>query len=197
LKNSEELRMQWEVENSDRVFKDRWLNVRADRCRMPGGKIVEPYYVLEYPDWINVFGITRENEVVLVRQYRHGIGKTVVELPSGTVERQDRSPLEAARRELLEETGYTSDRFIKTGIVSPNPSNQNNLAHCFLARNLEWVQPPQLDDTEEIETVLVPLANALKMLQQGEFLQAIHVSSIYYAMNCLETDQERTLSGNR
>ena len=175
--------MQWEVEKSEIVFEDKWLKVRSDQCRMPGGQIVAPYYVLEYPDWINVVGITGEEEVVLVRQYRHGLGTTVIELPSGTVESQDRSPVDAAKRELLEETGYTGDFFVQTGIVSPNPSNHNNRAYCFLARNLEWVQPPQLDDTEEIETVLIPLADVLEMLRRMEFMQAMHVSSIYYAMN--------------
>ncbi len=178
--------MQWEVEKSEIVFDDKWLKVRSDRCRMPGGRIVAPYYVLEYPDWINVVGITVKKDVVLVRQYRHGLGKTVVELPSGTVESQDQSPQDAARRELLEETGYAGDAFVQTGIVSPNPSNHNNRAYCFLARDLEWVQPPQLDDTEEIETVLVPWADALAMLQRREFMQAMHVSSLYYAVNWLD-----------
>ena len=177
--------MKWEIEKSEFVINDKWMRVRADKCIMPGGQVVEPYYVLEYPNWINVFGITSKNEVVLVKLYRHGIGKTVVELPSGTIESYDKSPLEAAKRELLEETGYTSENFIQTGIVSPNPANHKNLTYCFLARELELVNSPELDDTEEIETHLIPLEQSIEMLQNGEFLQAMHVSSVYYAMNYL------------
>ena len=177
--------MKWTTNKSEFVIDNKWLKVRADKCTMPGGRIVEPYYVLEYPNWINVFGITTENKVVLVKMYRHGIGQTVVELPSGTIESTDKSPMAAAKRELLEETGYTSDNFIQTGVVSPNPSNHKNLTYCFLAMDLKQVSNPKLDDTEEIETQLISLDKSIEMLKNGKFLQAMHVSSVYYAMNYL------------
>jgi 8-oxo-dGTP pyrophosphatase MutT (NUDIX family) len=178
--------MKWQIKQSKYLVNDRWMKLRADRCQMPGGKIIEPYYVLDYPDWINVFGITTHQEVVLVRQYRHGIGKVVVELPSGAIDPGDANPMEAARRELLEETGYASDHFIQTAVVSPNTANHTNLTYCFLARHLEKVRDPNPDDTEEVETILVSLEQAVDMLNRGEFLQALHVSSIYFALNKLK-----------
>lgn len=177
--------MKWQILKSKYVIDDRWLKVRSDKCIMPDGQVVEPYYVFEYPNWVNVFGITKENKVVLVKLYRHGIGKTVVELPSGAMEDSDKSPMDAAKRELLEETGYTSDNFTQTGVVSPNTSNHSNLTYCFLARDLECVTSPKPDRTEEIETVLIPFEQSIKMHKNGEFLQALHVSSIYYALNYL------------
>lgn len=177
--------MKWEIENSSIVHHDKWLKVRADKCKMPGGQVVDPYYVLEYPNWVNVFGITTEEEVVLVKMYRHGIQRTVTELPCGIIDDSDKSPLHAAKRELLEETGYSSENFTQTGVVSPNPANHNNLAYCFLARDLELIDTPQLDSTEEVDTLLVPIKEVIKMLESGQFLQALHVSSIYYAMNFL------------
>ncbi len=177
--------MKWQIKNSRYLVDDQWLKVRADQCQLPNGKIIDPYYVLEYPDWINVFGITTRNEVILVRQYRHGIGRVVVELPSGAIEVSDKNPIDAAKRELLEEIGYTSDHFIQTGVVSPNPANHTNLTYCFLAKDLKKVADPKLDETEEVQTVLTPLEKAIEMVQRGDFLQALHVSSIYYALQAL------------
>ncbi|MCP3944043.1 MAG: NUDIX hydrolase [Desulfobacteraceae bacterium] len=158
--------MNWKIKKSKYLIDDKWLKVRADKCRMPDGKIIQPYYVLEYPTWVNVFGITKENEVVLVKQYRHGLGQTIIELPSGTMEKHDESPIDAAKRELLEETGFTSDNFIQTGIVSPNPSNHNNLTYCFLALDLKKIKEPHLDETEDLETILIAYNSMIQFLKK-------------------------------
>ena len=113
--------MKWQIENSKYLINDKWIKVRADKCVMPNKKIIEPYYVLEYPNWVNIVAVTENNEVILVKTYRHGIGKELIELPCGLIDNTDNSPLKAAKRELLEETGYTSDNFIQTGIVFSQP----------------------------------------------------------------------------
>ena len=177
--------MKWKTEKSEYLLNDKWIKVRADRCVMPNKEIVEPYYVLEYPDWINVVGVTDKNEVILVKTYRHGIGRELVELPSGMIDKADSSPMVTAKRELLEETGYSGNTFIQTGIVSANPSNHSNLTYCFFAKNLKKTGEQMLDKTEEIEVVLTPIDKVLDMLKNGHFLQALHVSSLYYAMDYL------------
>jgi 8-oxo-dGTP pyrophosphatase MutT (NUDIX family) len=149
---------------------------------MPDGREVDPYYVLEYPDWVNVVAVTETDEVVLVRQYRHGIGQVVLELPSGVVEGNDGGPLETARRELLEETGYASDSFRLTGVLSANPATHSNLTHCFLAADCRKVAQPHLDDVEELEVVIVPLARLGGLAREGALLQSLHVGSIFFAL---------------
>lgn len=174
--------MNWVIESSRTIFRDRWLSVRADRCRMPDGREVEPYYVLEYPDWVNVVAVTESQGVVLVRQYRHGVGRVLLELPSGVVETADGDPVETARRELLEETGYTSDSFRLTGVLSANPATHSNRAHCFLATGCRKVAEPKLDEIEELEVVVKPLDRLGRLARDGALLQALHVSSVFFAL---------------
>lgn len=174
--------MNWTVERTRKVVQDRWLSVRADRCRMPDGRAVDPYYVLEYPDWVNVVAINEAREVVLVRQYRHGIAQVVLELPSGVVEQSDGDPLVTVRRELLEETGYASDSFQLTGKLSANPATHSNLTHCYLATECRKVAEPRLDEIEDLEVVLVPLDRLGELARSGALLQSLHVGSIFFAL---------------
>uniref|UniRef100_A0A0C1NAW7 Nudix hydrolase domain-containing protein n=1 Tax=Tolypothrix bouteillei VB521301 TaxID=1479485 RepID=A0A0C1NAW7_9CYAN len=175
----------WNLLNFKYIVKDKWISLRADTCQMPNGKIVEPYYVLEYPTWVNIVALTKNQEIILVKQYRHGLQKTVLELPCGAVEAEDISPLAAAKRELLEETGYTSDNFVETGILSPNPATHNNLTHCFLATNVEKVSELNLDDTEQIDISLLPLERTIEVIESGIVLQALHISSLFLALKTL------------
>jgi 8-oxo-dGTP pyrophosphatase MutT (NUDIX family) len=172
----------WSILKSEYIVKDRWSSLRADTCRMPEGKIVAPYYVLEYPTWVNVFALTKQKEVVLVQQYRHGCQKTLLELPSGCMEATDISPTEAIKRELLEETGYAGKEFIHTCTISANPSSHNNLTHCFLALDVELIKEPHLDDTEQIQVVLKPLCEVINSLKNHTFLQSLHISSMFQAL---------------
>ncbi len=96
----------WRIAGSRTIVKDRWTDLRADRCLTPAGTEIAPYYVLSYPDWVHVVAVTADDRMVLVRQYRHAVGETVLELPGGVIDASDRDPEAAARRELAEETGY-------------------------------------------------------------------------------------------
>ncbi len=178
-------RYDWDVLESKYIVKDEWLTLRADRCQMPDGQLVEPYYVFEFPEWVNIVTVTDNDEVVLVRQYRHGIRKTVLELPCGSVTEKDISPIQAARRELLEETGHICENFIETGRISANPANHNNLTHCFLAVDSTLAAPQQLDNTEQIEIVLTPLQKVIELIEDGDIFQALHISSIFFALKTL------------
>lgn len=172
----------WEILKSEHIVKDRWISLRADTCKMPSGKIVEPYYVFEYPAWVNVVAITKEKEVVLVKQYRHGAQKTLLELPSGGVEVTDKAPVDAIKRELIEETGYTAKEFIHTCTISANPSNHTNLTYCFLALDAELTSETDLDETEQIEVILKPIDEVIFDLKENKFLQALNVTALFHAL---------------
>jgi 8-oxo-dGTP pyrophosphatase MutT (NUDIX family) len=156
-------------------------NIRLDRCELPNGQIIEGT-VLEFGTWVTVLALTRQKDVVLIRQYRHGSQKVIVELPGGVMDMEDKSPLAAARRELQEETGYTSDRIVQVGCVSPNPANHSNLIYSFLALGTEKLSSQRLDETEEIEVFLKPLDEVIVMAKNGELLQSMQVSTLFFTL---------------
>ncbi len=133
------------------------------------------FFVLDTPDWCNIVPLTRDGRVVMVRQRRHGIDAETLELPGGMVDPHDASPLEAARRELLEETGYAADAVEPIGVIHPNPAVQRNVCHSFVARGARRVAAPSFDQTEDIEVVLVPLAEIPRRVAAGEITHALVV----------------------
>jgi ADP-ribose pyrophosphatase len=167
----------WKILESHHLHK----YVRIDKCELPNGMIIDGF-VLEYADWATILALTKQQEVVLARQYRHGAQKVILELPGGAMEAADESPMQAARRELLEETGYASDNFIQIGCVSPNPANQTNLIYSFLALDAEKVGGQDLDATEDIEVVLKPLEEVIRMAKTGELFQSMQVSTVFFAL---------------
>ena len=174
--------MRWHLVTSRNIVRDRWLTVRADHCRLPDGREIDPYYVLEYPDWVNIVALTTAEEIVLVRQYRHGLGDTGIELPAGIVEPNDATPESAVRRELLEETGYGFEVARLTGVLSANPATHSNRTHCFLATGCEKRSVPELDATESLETLLVPVGELAALTRTGAMVQSLHVASIFFAL---------------
>ena len=167
----------WKILESHYIHK----NVRIDQCELPNGMTIDGF-VLEYGDWATVFALTKQHEVVLVRQYRHGAQKVILELPGGAMEACDENPLQAARRELMEETGYASDNFVQIGCVSPNPANQTNLIYSFLALDAEKISDQALDDTEDMEVVLKPLQEVISMAKNSELFQSMQVSTVFFAL---------------
>jgi 8-oxo-dGTP pyrophosphatase MutT (NUDIX family) len=168
----------WKILESHHLHK----YVRIDKCELPNGMVIDGF-VLEYGDWATILALTKQQEVVLIRQYRHGAQKVILELPGGAMEAEDESPMQAARRELLEETGYASDNFIQIGCVSPNPANQTNLIYSFLALDAEKVGGQDLDATEDIEVVLKPLEEVIRMAKTGELFQSMQVSTVFFALS--------------
>lgn len=129
----EEMIKPWKVVNSRYLAEKPWFTVREERVQLPNGNEIPNYYVFEYPDWVNVIAVTVDGKYVFERQYRHAVGLVSYELCAGVCEPDDASPLEAARRELLEETGYGNGEWEELMILSPNPGYCiSNLTYCYL-----------------------------------------------------------------
>ena len=164
-------RIETEDLNDYRIFR-----TRRDRSVSPDTGIAHDFYVIESNDWINVIPVTPDEQVIMIRQYRHGIRQNTLEIPGGICE-EDETPVEAATRELLEETGYTPEEMVPLGWVHPNPAIQENLCHIFLARNVRSTSSPTPDETEELETIAVPMAEMGPRLAAGEFSHALVVTA--------------------
>ena len=170
--------MDWTILSSEYLMRRPWMTVRRDCVQLPDGRKNDEYYVLEYPDWVNVIAETTDHKLLLIRQYRHGLGRTCFEIPAGVIE-QGESPLEAAQRELLEETGFAGGEWEEIMTVSPNASATNNLSHSFVAHGVRQVAAQSLDATEDIEVYMFSEAEVKEMLLQGCFMQALMVAPLY------------------
>ncbi len=178
--------MAWEVLDSEYVFKRPWLTARRDHVKLPTGAEINDFYVLEYPDFCNVVAITKDNKFLMERQYRHAQHLTAIEIPAGCVEKGE-TPLEAAQRELYEETGYGGGQWTKLMTISPNPGACNNHCHCYLALGVERVSTQHLESTEDIKMVFLEQDEVARMLRNDEFHQALMAAPLwkYFAMNKL------------
>ncbi len=177
--------MNWKILRSEYLYKESWFTIRKDVCETPQGKIIDPYYVYEFPTWVSALAITKDNRVVMVRQYRHGIQETILEVPGGCVDDTDKNLEEAIARELLEETGFRFGNYHYLGKISPNPSTNNNWMHMFLATGGEQVSEQQLDHNEEIEVVLMEPEEVQRLIEENKIFQALHVCTIMYGFGKL------------
>ena len=176
----------WRTLEQKYLFQNKpWLTVRADKLEMPNGHIMEPYYVFEYPDWVNTIAVTRDEQMILITQYRHAIGEVNYELSAGICDATDPNHLFSAQRELLEETGYGGGQWEEYMISSANPGTHTNLTYCYLATDVDLRGTQNLDQTEDIEVHLLSKKDVYEMLCNNTFRQSLHAGALwkYFALN--------------
>lgn len=178
IKMDEQDKRKWKVLDSEYLFKRPWLTVRCETVQLPNGIINKEYYILEYPDWINIIALTKENQFIFIRQYRHGIQQTNYELCAGVCEKNE-PPLVSAQRELLEETGYGKGDWKEYMVISANPSTMTNVTHCFIATGLEKIAPQQLEDTEDLTVHLLSIEEVKELLISDQIKQSLHAAPLW------------------
>jgi 8-oxo-dGTP pyrophosphatase MutT (NUDIX family) len=172
----------WDYRGKRRLFENRIFAVEAHRLVHPKSGREQDFFIVDCADWCNIVPLTSDGDVVMVRQHRHGTRQETLELPGGMVDPTDESPLDAACRELEEETGYRAVAVEPIGVISPNPAMMSNRCHSFLAREVVRVGEPQLDGGEDIEVVRVPYREIPARIASGEITHALVVVAFAYAL---------------
>jgi 8-oxo-dGTP pyrophosphatase MutT (NUDIX family) len=174
----------WRVLHSRVSYSDRWLTLRTDTCETPTGYRVEAYHVIDYPGWINIVALVDQRRMLLLREYRHGVGQVVAGLPGGMMDAGETDPVAAARRELLEETGFAAERLILCGDSFANAASQTNRVWAFLAPDAVRVGGQSLDDSEDIEVMTVDLPDVVTQMRRGRLpFSASHMTVLWQVVS--------------
>lgn len=175
----------WRVLDSRVVIDNRWLHIRQDTCQVSDERVIDDYYVLEENDVACIFALTDDHQVLLVEQYKHGIGKVCVELPAGIFDAPDANPLEEAQRELLEETGYTTAKMECVGVLPISPSRATFSMHLFVATGCYKVAEQSLDPNEAIVVHTVPFDQVMTLIHTGLIDAVPTIGGVYLAVDFL------------
>jgi len=171
----------WITESSKYIHKSPYGNIRLDRCKLPNGEVIKDYCVNEFDDWIHVVAVNDDNELLLVKQYRQGIGDLSLEIVAGYVDPGETYE-EAAIRELKEETGYIcAEKPIFLGSFNFNPAKQNNKSIMFYTNKIKNSGEVQFDSTEELELVKIPFSEVDNYISNGSISSLSNVTAIMLA----------------
>ena len=157
----------WKTLSRRTVLDTVHVSVYKNRVQLPDEAIIEDFYTVRIPDAAMIAALTEDGKILLKKEFRYPCGEEVIECPAGEVERNETDPMDAAKRELLEETGYTSERWTYLGPTIDNPSKLTNRMHLFLAEGCVKVAEQKLDENEHLSVMEVPFRTAVDMVMDG------------------------------
>ncbi len=166
--------------SSDYLIENNFIKIRKQIMKDDDEKMLS-YYLIEFTDWVNVVPVTKENNILLIKQYRPGTDSICVEIPGGMIDKGE-DPLIAGKRELAEETGYSCGDIKLLKKVSANPAIQNNYVYCYLAKDVERTGVQNLDEDERIEIMEKSMPEVKKMLENGEIHHPYGTLSLIIAL---------------
>ncbi len=174
-------RLAWQKVASEKIAECKVFSVHrnlSQRWRDEEKKL-QNFFVFHPSNWVNIIPVTPDNQVVLIEQYRHGIEQVTLEIPGGMVDLEDASSEHAAKRELLEETGYVSNEVIFLGRNHPNPAIQSNVCDTFLAKDVRQIETPKFFGDEEVAVTLVPLDRISSLIKNGMLTHSLGIVAFH------------------
>lgn len=177
----------WKTISYQQIIDTPYLKVRCEQVAVPSGPIIPDYYIIENRGWVGIVPLTEDGRFLLNNQYKHGIGHEVLEFPAGGIDASEDDPLVTARRELLEETGYTfSDNQVELlAHMYANPTGARTLIWWYLAYNVRKTGSPKVDPVEVIENRLVTPRELLELIHNGSFAVQGQIAAAYMALERL------------
>lgn len=171
----------WQKLSTRYLVKEKWATLRVDTCELQTGVIKDDYFVLEYPDWVNAVALTRDNKIIMVRQYRHAGDIISLEVPGGVID-EGEDPETAVKRELLEETGYSFDHSELIATLYPNPATANNRTYTYLLTGGVKTHGQDLDEHEILNVEEYTVDEVKEFLKENKIDQALHTAALFYGL---------------
>lgn len=173
---------QWKVLSSKSILNNPWINIKKDKVLLPSGKIVNDFYTVEGSNIVAILAINKDDNILLVKQYRHAVRNTTLDLPGGGINKGE-TPVRAARREFFEETGFKAKQFQELMTYYPDSGRKGDIKHIFLACGL--FKGNRIDEanglTDDVDHIWIPLKKVVYGIKKGTFNEAtLQIAILYY-----------------
>lgn len=169
----------WKKLNEKDLFQGKIFKYRSVESESLDGSMRGQFDVLDFYDWVNIVAVTKDGQMLFVEQFRQGVQDITLEIPGGAIDPGE-IPLVAAKRELLEETGFKGLKWHEIGVVHPNPAIMSNRCWSYLALDCEWAQEKDLDPLEDLEVRLISIENVRELVKEGRITHSLVISALYF-----------------